>query len=90
MEDPMKALQTIERAVAKSTENFSELRRRADTIYQDRVDQIRRIERCTASAAHAKAKRDPLAKRAYGLSASLGERHSAALNAASRIALFVR
>ncbi|MED5549595.1 MAG: hypothetical protein VX529_09570 [Pseudomonadota bacterium] len=90
MSDDLRALATIEAAVAKSTGRFVELRKRADDVYAGVVEQIMEREGCDARTAHRLAKDDPVARRAYALSSELADRHAGATEAASRIAAFVR
>lgn len=85
----MQALETIEHAVAKSTEHFSALRKRADDLYEDRVQQIAKEKGCDVLKAHALAAEDEIASRAYSLSSELAEREANAITAAHRIAAYV-
>lgn len=85
----LKALETIELAVAKSTEHFSALRKRADDLYEDRVQMIAKEKSCDLNKAHALATEDPIASRAYTLSSELAEREANAITAAHRIAAYI-
>jgi hemerythrin superfamily protein len=85
----IKALETIELAVAKSTEHFSALRKRADDLYEDRVQQIAKDKGCDLLKAHALAAEDEIASRAYSLSSELAEREAKAITAAQGIAAYI-
>jgi hypothetical protein len=85
----IRTLETIETAVAKSTEHFSELRKRVDDLYDDRVRQIAKDGGCDLAKAHALAADDPIASRAYSLSAELAERVAKAITAASGLAAYM-
>lgn len=87
MEDEaIRTLEMIEQAVAKSTAQYGALKKRAEDIYQGRVDYLAKQNGCSQSEAHALAANDEVASRAYRASTELAEKHAAAINAAGQIA----
>lgn len=85
----IKALETIEAAVAKSTEHFSALRKKVDDLYEDRVNHIALSNSCDLAKAHALATDDAIASRAYSLSTELAEREAKAIKTANGITAYL-
>lgn len=85
----LQALEMIDEAVAKSTARFSELRKRADDLYDDRVRELAKVHGVDEHRAHALAAQDEIAIRAYSMSAELAEREARAITAANGMAAYV-
>jgi hypothetical protein len=85
----LEALALLEQSIAKSTNNFQPLRKRADDIYEKRVAEIANEQSVSLSNAHGLAASDPIAKRAYATSVELAERHSKAIKGGKGAAAYI-
>lgn len=87
--DPIRQLETIEKAVANATAEPARLRKAAEDVYDDVVERITRTEGCDARRAHYLASKDPIGKRAYAQVVELQDRARAARDGAGRIGAFL-
>ena len=79
MNEDLKALEMLEKAIAKSTGGYDALRKRADDVYDGRVKAIAKERGCGMATAHGLAAQDEIAKRAYAVSVELAERQRRAV-----------
>lgn len=82
-------LDELETAIEKSTAPYGELRKRADDVYQSRVEQIARERGVDMSKAHGLASKDDVARRAYAVSQELAERHDEAITGANQVTAYI-
>lgn len=85
----MATLETLEDAVAKNAAGHGELRKRADDVYQARVEQLAKANDVSISEAHGLAINDEIASRAYAVSQDLAAKQEHAIEAGGQIAAFV-
>ena len=87
--EALKTLAMIDQAVAKSTARFSDLRKSADDLYEDRVRELAKEHGVDAVAAHGLAAQDDVASRAYAISCELSEREAKAVAAGNGLAAYI-
>ena len=85
----MQALDTIEKAVASSGQDFRKLRERAEDLYDDVVAGIMERDGCDARTAHYRAANDPIGKRAYATVVNMQERERTAQEGAHRLGAYL-
>ncbi|MDF2231580.1 hypothetical protein P2H44_03350 [Albimonas sp. CAU 1670] len=66
-------LEALEDSVAKSTNRLRDLRKRADDLYQERVQELMQEHGCDMHKANYLAATDPTASRAYQMSLEIAE-----------------
>lgn len=88
-DEQMATLQALEDAVEKNAAGHGELRKRADAIYEARVEQLAKANNVSINDAHGMAAKDEIAQRAYAVSQELAERQEHALDAGAGIAAYV-
>lgn len=82
-------LEMLEGAVAKSAGSHGDLRKRADDLYQARVQQLAKAHNVDEATAHGLAVNDDVAKRAYAASEQFAADQEQAYEAGGRIAAYV-
>ncbi len=82
-------LQMLENAVTKSAEGHGELRKRADAVYQTRVEQLAKAHNVDMATAHGLAASDEVAQRAYSVSQELVAEQEHAIESGGGIAAYV-
>lgn len=76
----MKGLELLEGAFAKSRDQSRALRKRAEDIFEERVEQIAKDQNISKPMAYAKAQDDDIAKRAYDMAAEFAEDEAVAVD----------
>lgn len=87
--DPMRQLETIEKAMANATAEPDRLRKSAEDLYDEVVKRIAETEGCDMRRAHYLASKDPIGKRAYAQVVELQERARTARDGAARIGAYL-
>lgn len=88
-QDQFAALRTLNDLVQKAQGDFVGIRKRADDVYQSRVEDLAAEHGCSMSEAHRKAAQDPVAKRAYAIGVEAQNRQVAAMRGASAVAAYL-
>ncbi|SFJ33527.1 hypothetical protein [Albimonas pacifica] len=70
-------LEALEDSVAKSTSLLRDVRKRADDLYQERLQELMQEHDCDLAKAHYLATTDPTASRAYQMSVEIAENEAA-------------
>lgn len=89
MDKAMQALDTIEKAAASAGAGACELRKRAESLYDDVVAAIMERDGCDARVAHARAAKDPIGKRAYATVVEMQDRECADRDGAYRLGAYL-
>lgn len=82
MDERLRTLEMLEKAVEKSSSQIGKLRKRADALYEECVSELRAEHGCDLAKAQFLASSDPTAGRAYKMSLELAEREARATRAA--------
>lgn len=88
-DEQMATLQMLEEAVEKNAAGHGDLRKRADDVYQARVEQLAKAHNVSISEAHGLATSDEIAQRAYAVGQELADKQECTLEAGGRIAAYV-
>ena len=87
--DPIKQLETIEKAAANATAGPAEVRKAAEGVYDDVVRRIAEREGCDMRRAHYLAAKDRVGKRAYAAVIEMQNRERAARDGALRLGAYL-